>query len=94
LNNTIGFVFRDIINYCFSILDLSIKIRQAAISLAKLFFDCAGVVDTAVLNAITRRDIFYIAWASLPFFVLMLLALAMFTYFPQIVMVVPDWYGQ
>ena len=47
-----------------------------------------------VLNAITRRDIFYIAWASLPFFVLMLLALAMFTYFPQIVMVVPDWYAQ
>jgi TRAP-type C4-dicarboxylate transport system permease large subunit len=42
----------------------------------------------------TGRDVFYIGWQSLPFFLLMIVTVALITVYPSIVMVVPDWYSR
>ena len=44
-----------------------------------------------VLQAMTGHDSNYVARASLPFFFLLVVAVALITVFPQIVMVVPRW---
>ncbi len=43
-----------------------------------------------VIQALTGRNIFRIAQAALPFFLILLLGLALIVYFPAIVTVLPD----
>ncbi|HZO54973.1 MAG TPA: TRAP transporter large permease subunit [Bryobacteraceae bacterium] len=43
-----------------------------------------------VLQAMSGRDSFYVGAAALPFFILLAVAVALITVFPQIVMVLPD----
>ena len=43
-----------------------------------------------VLQTMSGRDSNYVAYASLPFFALMVLAIALITIFPQIVTWLPD----
>jgi tripartite ATP-independent transporter DctM subunit len=47
-----------------------------------------------VLQNMTGRDVFYIGWQSLPFFLLMVLTVGLITVYPSIVMIVPDWYSR
>lgn len=47
-----------------------------------------------VLQSITGRDVFTIGWQSLPFFVLMMVVVAIITVFPQIVMIAPNLYSR
>ena len=42
-----------------------------------------------VIQGLTGRDIFYIAWAAFPFFVLLLIAVVLITIFPEIVTFLP-----
>lgn len=42
-----------------------------------------------VIQGLTGRDIFYIAWAAFPFFVLLLVAVALITVFPELVTFLP-----
>jgi tripartite ATP-independent transporter DctM subunit len=46
-----------------------------------------------VLQNMTGHDVFYIAWQSLPFFLLMVVTVMLITVYPGIVMVLPDWYS-
>lgn len=46
-----------------------------------------------VLQNMTGKDVFTIGWMSLPFFLMMVVTTAMITYWPQIVMVLPDLYS-
>lgn len=43
-----------------------------------------------VLQTMTGRDSNYVAYASIPFFVTMVICIALITVFPQIVTVLPD----
>ena len=43
-----------------------------------------------VLQAMSGRDSFYVGAAALPFFFLLVVAVALITVFPQIVMIFPD----
>lgn len=43
-----------------------------------------------VLQNVTGKDIFTIAWAALPFFILLLVGVVMITIFPQLVMFLPN----
>ena len=45
-----------------------------------------------VLQNMTGKDVFTIGWMSLPFFLMMVVTAAMITFWPQIVMVLPDLY--
>ncbi len=47
-----------------------------------------------VLQNMTGRDVFTIGWMSLPFFLMMVVTAAMITFWPQIVMVLPDLYSR
>jgi tripartite ATP-independent transporter DctM subunit len=42
-----------------------------------------------VIQGLTGRDLFYIAWAAFPFFVLLLVAVGLITVFPEIVTFLP-----
>jgi len=42
-----------------------------------------------ILQTMTGRDVFYIGWVSLPFFLLMIVAIALMAIFPDIVMILP-----
>src|SRR5688572_32142786 len=44
-----------------------------------------------VLQTMSGRDSNYVAWASVPFFCMMLLCIALITIFPQIVTWLPDY---
>ncbi len=43
-----------------------------------------------VLQGLTGKSIGYVAWATLPFFLLMIVAIAIFLLFPEIVTFLPD----
>ena len=47
-----------------------------------------------VLQNMTGKDVFTIGWMSLPFFLMMVVTAAMITFWPQIVMVLPDLYAR
>ena len=47
-----------------------------------------------VLQNMTGKDVFTIGWMSLPFFLMMVVTAAMITFWPQIVMVLPDLYSR
>lgn len=47
-----------------------------------------------VLQNITGKDVFTIGWMSMPFFLMMIVTAAMITFWPQIVMVLPDLYAK
>ncbi len=47
-----------------------------------------------VLQNMTGKDVFTIGWMSLPFFLMMVVTTAMITFWPQIVMVLPDLYSR
>ena len=47
-----------------------------------------------VLQNITGKDVFTIGWMSMPFFLMMIVTAAMITFWPQIVMVLPDLYSR
>jgi len=46
-----------------------------------------------VLQNMTGKDVFTIGWMSLPFFLMMVVTAAMITFWPEIVMVLPDLYS-
>jgi len=46
-----------------------------------------------VLQNMTGKDVFTIGWMSLPFFLMMVVTAAMITFWPGIVMVLPDLYS-
>ena len=46
-----------------------------------------------VLQNMTGHDVFYIGWQSLPFFLLMIVTVVLITVYPNIVMVLPNWYS-
>lgn len=47
-----------------------------------------------VLQNITGKDVFTIGWMSMPFFLMMIVTAAMITFWPQIVMILPDLYAK
>ena len=47
-----------------------------------------------VLQNMTGKDVFTIGWMSMPFFLMMVVTTAMITFWPQIVMVLPDLYSR
>ena len=47
-----------------------------------------------VLQNMTGKDVFTIGWMSLPFFLMMVVTAAMITFWPQIVMVLPNLYAR
>lgn len=47
-----------------------------------------------VLQNMTGRDVFTIGWMSMPFFLMMVVTAAMITFWPQIVMALPDLYSR
>ena len=47
-----------------------------------------------VLQNITGKDVFTIGWMSMPFFLMMIVTAAMITFWPQIVMILPDLYSK
>lgn len=47
-----------------------------------------------VLQNMTGKDVFTIGWMSLPFFLMMVVTAAMITFWPEIVMVLPDLYSR
>ena len=47
-----------------------------------------------VLQNMTGKDVFTIGWMSMPFFLMMIVTAVMITFWPQIVMVLPDLYSR
>ena len=47
-----------------------------------------------VLQNMTGKDVFTIGWMSMPFFLMMVVTTAMITFWPQIVMVLPNLYSR
>lgn len=47
-----------------------------------------------VLQNMTGKDVFTIGWMSMPFFLMMVVTAAMITFWPQIVMALPDLYSR
>jgi tripartite ATP-independent transporter DctM subunit len=47
--------------------------------------------NLSVLQIMTRRDMAYVAWAALPFFIILTLSVALFAVFPEIVTFLPKW---
>jgi TRAP-type C4-dicarboxylate transport system permease large subunit len=47
-----------------------------------------------VLQSMSGRDSWFVAWASLPFFAMLVVAIAIITVFPEIVTVLPPAFVQ